>query len=173
MALGDDLPHIEPDRVAGGVVKVFGGVGVQVISPPQTAVGKVPEGVVVRGVFPLGAESPLIPVAKVALVEADHIVVEKIGLASPSGAAQLSLGDHGIALQERIFGVESCREPVPHFSEKPSERPLGVAQSELHLADVTRFVHGKLSHPGMGLAGVHLGKSVGVQPFRSPRHRTV
>ena len=121
------LAHVEPQRMPGGVVQIFGHVVVPVVHPSQPAIGQIAERVPVRGVVPLRAVPPLIPVTQVALVEANHIVVQKIGLTSASGACQFRLCNDRIPFQQRVLSVESGRKPVPHLAEEPAERPLRMA----------------------------------------------
>ena len=167
------LAHVEPQRMPGGVVQILGHVVVPVVHPSQPAISQIAERVPVRGVVPLRAEPPLIPVAQVALVEANHVVVQKIGLTSASGACQFRLCNDRVPFQQRVLSVESGRKPVPHLAEEPAERPLRMAQPELHLADVTRLVHRQLCRPRGCLRAIDLRHRVGIHSFRRPCHGTI
>ncbi len=161
------------EGMARDPVEVIGRERGPVVEIPHARDGHVAGRVVVRGGLLEGAVHPLVPVAPVAAIESDVVIIQEIPVPAASGARQGGFGDDGIPFQEGLRGEKGGNGARPHFTYQvvdPAERP---AVGELHLRDMAGLVDRELGHPGQGHGPVGLRMGVQVHAFGRPGHRTV
>ena len=115
--------------------------------------------VVVRCVETLRTVAPAPEVARLAGIEGGAYIFEKIGAAAPSAAGQGCFGNDGITFEKHGASVNrqrACR----HLAKKEFQVTEGLAAAELHLSDVTAFVHrqllqGRQADAVVGIAAEH------------------
>ena len=157
----------------GHMIQIIRGKGRLVIEVPHARDGHVSDGIVVwTGLF-IGSIHPFVPVAPVAVVESEVIIVQEIGVAAASGSGKSRFRCDSVPFQERRRRVEGADRTGPHLAHEeidPTERtPIG----QLHLRHMAGLVGGKLRHPGKGEGSVRFGVGVQVHPLRRPGHGTV
>ena len=155
------------------MLQVIGRKGGLVIEIPHARDGHVSDGIVVRTGFLVGTVHPFVPVAPVAIVEGEVVVVQEIGVTPAAGGRKGRFRHDCVPFQERRRCIKGAYRAGPHFSHEevdPSER---TPVSQLHLRYMAGLVGGKLRHPGKREGAVGLGVGIKVHPFRRPGHGAV
>ena len=167
------LERCDGEGMTRDPVEVIGREGGLVIEIPHARDGHVAGRVVVRGGLLEGAVHPLVPVAPVAVVKGDMVIIQEIPVPAASGARQGCFGDDGIPFQEGLRGEQGGNGARPHFAHQVVDPAEGPAVGELHLRDMAGFMDRELGHPGQGHGPVGLRMGVQVHALGSPGHRAV
>ena len=154
-------------------VEIIGRERRPVVEIPHAGDGHVADGIVIRTGFFEGTVHPFVPVAPVAVVEGEVVIVQEISGAPPAGGREGRFRDDGVAFQECRRGEEGADSTGPHLAHEvihPTERlPVG----QLHLGDMAGFMDRQLRHPGQRDGTVRFRVRVQVHPFRRPGHGSV
>ena len=167
------LQRSDGKGLAGDPVEVIGREGGLVVEISHAGDGHVTDRIMVRTGFLEGSVHPFVPVAPVAVVESEVIVVQEVAGPPAAGGREGGFRDDGVAFQQRRRWEKGADGAGPHFAHEvinPTER---FPVSQLHLGDMAGFMDRQLCRPGQGDGAIGFGMRVQVHPFRRPGYGSV